>query len=80
MPDEEVIPSEIVSRILDGEHPVKVWREYRGMTQVQLSETTGLSTPYISQIETGKRTGTLESLQAIAGALNVDLDMLVEQK
>jgi hypothetical protein len=30
---EELVPSEVVYAILDGENPIRVWREYRGYTQ-----------------------------------------------
>ncbi len=73
----ELIPSEVVYAILDGENPIKVWREYRKLTQQQLAETAGISKPYLSQIETGKRIGTAEILSAIAKALNVSLDEVV---
>lgn len=74
---EETIPSEIVYAILDGENPIRVWREYRGLTQEQLSQAAGISKPYLSQIETGKRTGTTEVLSAIANALDLTLDDIV---
>ena len=74
--DEELIPSEVVNRILDEESPFKVWREYRGLSQEQMAKAAGLSKPYISQIESGKRVGTIESLQAIAKVLKVSLDLL----
>jgi DNA-binding XRE family transcriptional regulator len=76
---EELIPSEVAFALLDGENPVKVWREYRGMTQQQLAEKVEISTPYLSQIETGKRTGTSEILLVIARALEVTLDDIVTQ-
>ncbi|HAD03142.1 MAG TPA: hypothetical protein DCF93_00260 [Desulfuromonas sp.] len=44
----------------------------------ELSEKAGISKPYLSQIETGKRQGTLETMAAIAKALAVPLDVLVE--
>jgi DNA-binding XRE family transcriptional regulator len=75
--EEELIPSEVVNAQLDGENPVKVWREYRGLTQQQLSEAAGISTPYLSQIETNKRAGTTEVLAAIAKALKLTLDDIV---
>ena len=75
--EEELIPSEVVYAILDGENPIKVWREYRELTQQQLAETAGISKPYLSQIETGKRIGTAEILSAIAKALDVSLDEVV---
>lgn len=76
---EELIPGEIAFALLDGENPIKVWREYRGMTQQQLAEKVDISTPYLSQIETGKRTGTSEILLAIARVLEVTLDDIVTQ-
>ena len=74
---EELIPSEVVYAILDGDNPIKVWREYRELTQQQLADAAGISKPYLSQIETGKRTGTTEILSAIAKALDVSLDEIV---
>jgi len=75
--EEELIPSEVVYAILDGENPVKVWREYRGLTQQQLADATGISKPYLSQIETNKRKGKIEILSAIAKALDVSLDDII---
>lgn len=77
--EEELIPSEIVFAILDGKNPVKVWREYRGLTQQQLADTAGISKPYLSQIEAGKRTGTSEILSKIARALHVSLDEIANR-
>jgi DNA-binding XRE family transcriptional regulator len=75
--EEELIPSEVVYAIMDGENPIKVWREYRQLTQQQLAEAVGISTPYLSQIETSKRTGTTEVLTTIAKVLKVSLDEIV---
>ena len=77
--EEELIPSQIAYAILDGENPIKVWREYRGMTQQAVADIAGISKPYLSQIETNKRTGTKEVLLAIAKALKVTLDDIVIQ-
>jgi DNA-binding XRE family transcriptional regulator len=75
--EEELIPSEVVFAILDGANPIKAWREYRGISQQQLAEKIGISKPYLSQIETGKRRGTTEVVSAVARALNVSMDELV---
>ena len=75
--DEELIPSQVVYAILDGENPVRVWREYRELSQQVLAEKVGISIPYLSQLERGKRTGSLEVLTAIAKALRVSLDDVV---
>ena len=74
---EELIPSEVVFSILDGENPIKVWREFRQLTQKQLADKVNISKPYLSQIETGKRTGTAEILSSIAKTLNVSLEQLL---
>ncbi|MDL1911892.1 helix-turn-helix transcriptional regulator [Chloroflexi bacterium CFX6] len=78
--EEELIPAEVVYAILDGVNPVKVWREYRGLTQQQLADAAGISKPYLSQIETGRRKGTTEILSAIAKTLNISLDEIIEKK
>ena len=75
---EELVPSEVVYAILDGENPIRVWRKYRGYTQQELAEAAGISKPYLSQIETGKRKGTTEVLSAVARALDLTLDDVVE--
>jgi DNA-binding XRE family transcriptional regulator len=74
--EEELIPAEVVNAILDGRNPIKVWREHRNLTQHQLADMAGISKPYLSQLETGKRTGTTEVLSGIAKALNVSLEQV----
>jgi DNA-binding Xre family transcriptional regulator len=75
---EETIPSEVVYAILDGENPIRVWREHRGLTQQELAEAAGISKPYLSQLETGKRKGRTKVLSAIASALNLALGDIVK--
>ena len=78
--EDELIPAEVVFAIIDGENPIKVWRKHRGLTQQQLANAAGISKPYLSQIEAGKRTGTTEILSAIAKALGVSLDEVVTKE
>jgi DNA-binding XRE family transcriptional regulator len=75
--EEEVVPAEVVNALLEGENPVRVWREHRGLTQQELADAAGISKPYLSQIETGKRTGSAEVLGALARALGVGLEDLL---
>ena len=76
--EDEAIPAEIVARVLAGdEHPLKVWREFRGMTQAGLADQAGVSQGQVALIEGGKRQGTVEVLKGLARVLNVDLDDLV---
>ena len=76
---DESFPIEVADRLLAGENPVKVYREYRGLTQSQLATAVALNTVYLSQIETGKRTGSAKTLAALAGALNVSVDDLIAE-
>lgn len=75
--EEELVPVEVVDALLQGENPIKVWREHRGISQAELASAVGISVPYLSQLEGGKRTGTIEVLNSIARALNLSLDDLV---
>ena len=72
--NEEFVPLEMTERLIAGEHPIRVWREHRGLTIAQLAGKTGLSQPHLSQLESGKRHGSSKALHAIAAALGVDLD------
>lgn len=74
---DELIPSEIVDRLLDGENKVKVWRTHRGLTARQLAEKTGLSASYISEIETGRKEGSISAMKKIAAVLRLEIDDLV---
>ncbi len=73
----EFFPAEVVDRLLAGESPIRVYRTYRGMTQKQLAEAAGINPVYLSQIETGKRAGSLRTLTAMATALGVQAGDLV---
>jgi DNA-binding XRE family transcriptional regulator len=75
--DEELVPVMVVNALLDGENPVRVWRQHREMSQVQLAEAAGISQAYLAQIETGKREGTVSLYRSLADVLAVDLDDLV---
>ena len=73
---DELVPSQVVKRILEGEQPVRVWRNHRGLSARELAAATGLSAPYISEIESGKKEGSLSAIRKIAEALNIQLDDL----
>lgn len=77
---EELIPAEVVNALVDGENPIRVWREYRGMTQSQLAKVADISVPCLSQLESGKRTGSPGVLNAIARGLDLTLDDLIDWK
>ncbi len=73
-----LLPKDVVDRLANGENPLRVLREWRGETQMYLSSKTDLSQGYISDIENGRRVGTVEALRLIANVLNVPLDLLAQ--
>jgi DNA-binding XRE family transcriptional regulator len=75
--DEELVSSEVVYTLLDGENPIKVWREVRGLSQQETAENAGISVPYLSQLETNRHKGSVGVLSAIAKVLKVSLERIV---
>jgi ribosome-binding protein aMBF1 (putative translation factor) len=73
---DELVPATVVNRLLAGENPVKVWREHRGLSAKALAIKAQISPPYLSEIESGKKDGSLSVMRKIADALDVDLDDL----
>jgi DNA-binding Xre family transcriptional regulator len=76
--DEEAIPEEFANRLIEGENPIRVYRELRGLTGKELAERTGISAAFLSEIETGKKDGGIATLKRVAQELGVMLDDLVE--
>ena len=74
---EATIPGEVTFAIIDGAHPVKAWREYQGLKINELAAKVGISGAYLSQIESGKRNPTIETLKNIAKALDVEVEILI---
>ncbi len=70
---DDALPFDVVEAIVAGTSPPRAWREYFGWTAADLAAAAGISAGYLSQIETGKRAGTLRVLRAIAGVLEIEL-------
>ena len=74
---EPPVPGEVRQAIAAGVHPVRAWREQRGLNQGQLAAMIGISRAYLAQIEGGERTGTLEVMARVARALDRRLEDLI---
>ncbi len=75
--DEETFPMDLVDNLFDNpKQKIKIWRKYRKMTATELAKKVNVSQSYISEIETGKKDGSISVLIKIAENLEVDLDML----
>ena len=76
--EQEAFPSTVADALLDGDHsPIKVFREYRGLSASAVAARAGISQAYFSEIESGKKSGGVRALQKIAEALSVDLNLIV---
>ena len=75
--DDEAIPREFVNRILAGESPLRVFRELRGMTQIQLGAAARVNRVQIADIEAGRNIGSVPTVRKLAAALDVAIDDLV---
>ena len=68
------LPDDILDKLsAREEHPLKIIRAHRKMTQAELAKVSGISRPYLTEIETGKKDGSLRAMKALAEALNVNV-------
>lgn len=56
---------------------IQEWRIQLQMTQEELAYEAGLSIPFISEIENGKKKPSLETMVAIADAMGITLDEIM---
>ena len=74
---DEVVPVEVVRKLIGEQHPLSVWRQYRGLTQKALADAAGIGKSYISQIESGAKPGSVKILARLADVLDVSVDDLI---
>jgi DNA-binding XRE family transcriptional regulator len=71
---EEAFPSHVAERLVADQNPIRVFREYRGLTQEQLANAAKIARPYLAELEAGRKRGSVSVLKAIAAALKLELD------
>jgi DNA-binding XRE family transcriptional regulator len=71
-----VLPPEVSAAVLRGDSRLKAVRTWRGETQTRLNAKTGIAQGYLSDLETGRRTGAPETIAKLAQALNVPVEWL----
>lgn len=76
---EPTIPHEVVEAIHKGIHPVRAWRAHRGLTLQRLAEASRMPVGYLSEIETGKKPGSIAAFKSLARALRTEIDLLVTE-
>ena len=71
---DSALPADILDALSAGQdHPVKIVRNFRGMTQAELAKAAGISRPYLTEIETGKKDGSIRAMKSIAKVLQVSV-------
>lgn len=59
---------------------IKRYREIRGLTREKLAEKVNISPTFITNVENGARSMSIESLRDIASALDVSADSLIYEE
>ena len=75
--EEELVPASVVDRLIDGEPPLRVWREFRDQSQAALARASGVNRVQIVDIEAGRSRGSVHTLRRLADALSVAVDDLI---
>ena len=74
----ELLPHNIVVKLINGGNPTRILRQYRGKTMDELAQETGITQSYLSQLESSKKQASQKVLKALAQSLQVDIDDLIE--
>lgn len=74
---DELLPAAFADRLLDGESPLRIWRELRGLTQAALAQASGVNRVMIAEMESGRKSGSVATLQKLSAALRVSVDDLI---
>jgi len=76
----ETVPHAVMQRLVNGDSPLRVWREYRALTQATLAQKAGIDKTYLSQTGTGRKQGSVAALAQLASELSVDVDDLIDPR
>lgn len=72
-----LLPAEVSAFLLKGDSLLKALRRWRGRSQVEIAEATGIGQGYLSDLESRRRAGTPETLEKLAKALEVPVGWLI---
>src|ERR1700681_2240243 len=75
--NEETLSEAEMDELLAARTPLAFWRKKRGLTQAGLARAAGIAQGFLSEIESGLKTGDVTVLQRIAAALEISLLELV---
>jgi DNA-binding XRE family transcriptional regulator len=68
---EAPLPASVSQAVLAGEGLLKSLRQWRGLTQAEVSKAAGLAQGFLSELEAGTKSGSAETVGKLALALDV---------
>ncbi len=74
---QETFPRDVADALIEGGHPIRVFRKHRKLKLTELAEAAGVSVSYLSEIEKGRKPGSAKALSAIAKKLGVGVEDLI---
>ena len=75
----EMLPAEVSSLMSRGSSLLAAIRKWKKMTQLHVNVRTNIGQGYLSDLESGRRTGSRETLKALAKCYDVPISWLVDQ-
>ena len=70
------LPPEVSAMLLRGHSRLRALRKWRGIPQFKLAAGAGIAQGYLSDLEHGRKSGSTETIAALAQALDVPRDWL----
>jgi DNA-binding XRE family transcriptional regulator len=63
---------------IEAPSPLAFWRRYRDLTQSALSQAAGVAQNYLSELENGKRAGSVEVWLRLGRALDLPVEQIAD--
>jgi DNA-binding XRE family transcriptional regulator len=79
VPERDYLTGWEMRRLLEGIHPISVWREKRGLTQAALAQAATVSPSHLSELERRQKGPSVDVLQRLAAVLGVTVDDLLPE-
>jgi DNA-binding XRE family transcriptional regulator len=77
VPERDYLTGREMRRLVEGIHPISLWREKRGLTQGALAQAAAISPSHLSEIERNQKGPSVDALQRLAAVLGVTVDDLL---
>ncbi|MDQ6433373.1 helix-turn-helix transcriptional regulator [Mesorhizobium sp. LHD-90] len=69
-----ILPPEVSAMLLRGHSRLQALRKWRGIAQIKLAADAGIAQGYLSDLEHGRKSGSAETIGALAQALDVPVE------